>query len=242
MKKVISISLSMLALIILSTSPLIAAMTTVKDYHATAEMKDGAIAVQIKIKPESSEPIKKLSLDARRIVNEKISDVAVAVNGKPVAVKVAEKEHQWAGKKIVSYVIDQDMAEPLATGGEISITYSVDNASKEGYVQIPLFIPPWKLIQEGLPFQATLKLPKGKYFQGKSMPISYAVESSGNGETVDFKNLNAPVGLYVGVGDNPAGFFTWGVNWTITMFVLIILITFFYLRYEMRQIKGRATR
>lgn len=240
MKKVISISLSMLALIILSKSPLFAAQTTVKDYHATVEMKNGAIAVHIKIKPESPDPIKKLSLDARRVVNEKISDVAVAANGNPIAVAVTEKEHQWAGKKIVSYVIDQDIAEPLAAGVEISITYAVDNAANDGYLQIPLFIPPWKLIQEGMPFQATLKLPKGKYFQGKSMPISYRVESSGNGETVNFKNLNAPAGLYVAVGDNPAGFFTWGAKWTITMFVLIILITFFYLRYEMRQIKGRA--
>ena len=91
-----------------------------------------------------------------------------------------------------------------------------------------------------MPFQATLKLPKGQYYQGKSMPISYKVESTGDGEAVAFRNLNAPAGLYVEIGNEPAGFFTWGVNWTIIMFVLIILITFFYLRYEMREIKGRA--
>jgi hypothetical protein len=166
--------------------------------------------------------------------------VAVSVNGKPLAVKVAEKTHEWAGKKVVSYVIDQELTEPLSEGGEISITYTVGNTAKDGYIQIPLFIPPWKLVQAGMPFQATFKLPKGKYFQGKSMPISYKVESSGDGESVAFRNLNAPAGLYVAVGDDPAGFFTWGAKWTITMFVLILLCSFFYLRYEMRQIKGRA--
>ena len=91
-----------------------------------------------------------------------------------------------------------------------------------------------------MPFQATLKLPKGKYYQGKSMPISHKAEDSGDGQAVAFRNLNAPAGLYVAIGDNTPGFFTWGANWTITMFVLIIVITFFYLRYEMNQVKGRA--
>jgi hypothetical protein len=240
MKKVISISLSMLALTILFASPLFAAKITVKDYQTTVEIKDDSIAVQIKIIPKSSDPIKKLNFEARRAENEKITGVAVSVSGKQLPVKVAEKEHQWAGKKVVSYVIDQELAEPLADGEEISITYAVGDTAKDGYIQIPLFIPPWKLVQAGMPFQATLKLPKGKYYQGKSMPISYTVESSGDGESVAFRNLNAPAGLYVAVGDDPAGFFTWGAKWTITMFVLIILTTTFYLRYELRQIKGRA--
>ena len=240
MKKVFSISLSMLVLTILFTSPLFAAKISVKDYQTTVEMKDSAIAVQIKIVPKSSEPIKKLTLDARRAGQEKITNVAVAVNGQPLSVTVTEKKHQWANRTVVSYVIDQDLSEPLADGGEITLTYAVEDAAANGDLKVPLFIPPWKLEQTGMPFQATLKLPKGTYYQRKSMPISYKVETSGDGESVAFKNLNAPTGLYVTIGNAPAGFFTWGANWTIIMFVLIILISFFYLRYEMRQIKGRA--
>lgn len=241
MKKVMSISLRVSVLTIIFTSPLFAAAITVKEYQTTAEMKDSSIAVQIKIVPKSSEPIKKLTLDARRAGQAKITNVAVAVNGRPLPVTVTEKEHHWANRKVVSYVIDQDLAEPLAEGGEITLTYEVGDAAANGYLRIPLFIPPWKLEQEGMPFQATLKLPKGQYYQGKSMPISYKVETSGDGESVDFKNLNAPAGLYAAIGNEPAGFFTWGANWTIIMFVLIILISFFYIRYEMKQVKRRAT-
>jgi hypothetical protein len=240
MKKVFSISLSMLVLTLLIASPLSAADIKIKDYQATAEMKDGSISVQIKIVPKSSEPIKKLTLNARKAGDAKISNVAVAVNGQALSLEVSEKEHMWANRTVMSYIIDQNLAEPLADGGEITVSYSVESAADNGNLKIPLFIAPWKFEQAGMPFQATLKLPKGQYYQGKSMPISYKVETSGDGESVAFRNLNPPAGLYVEIGNEPAGFFTWGVNWTITMFVLIILITFFYLRYELGQIKGRA--
>ena len=230
------------ALLLAGVITAFAAEIKVKNYTVTTELKGSSVAVECKIVPLSEDPVKKLHFEARRVGSGKIADVMLSANGTAVPVKVTMKEHDWAGKHVSYYVIDQDLPVPVTDGQELILTYVVSDIAAEGYLQIPLFVPSWKLDQEDIAFNGSLKLPSGSYFQGKSLPISYMTEESGGGLTVLFRNLNVPTGLYASIAKEKAGFFTWGANWTIIMFVLILVITFFYLRYELEQTKGRASR
>ena len=242
MKRVCVVLGCMCALVLAGVITAFSAEIKVKNYSVSAELKGSSVAVECKIVPLSEDPVKKLQFEARRAGGGKIADVALSANGTAVPVTVTMKEHDWAGKHVSFYVIDQDLPVPVTEGQELILTYVVNDIAAEGYLQIPLFVPSWKFDQEGTAFNGSLKLPSGSYFQGKSLPIYYKTEESSGGSTVFFRNLNSPTGLYASIASEKSGFFTWGTNWTIFMFVLILVITFFYLRYEMGQMKGRADR
>ena len=231
------------ALFLAGAAPALSAGEEIKEYSVVAELKGSSVKVDCKIIPLLKEPVKKLSFEARRTGGEKIADVAISVNGTPVPVKVTAKEHDWAGQHVYSYVIDQELASPVNEGVALTLSYVVNDVQSPGYVQVPIFVPPWKLTQEGVAFNGSLNLPSGSYFQGRSFPVSRELIEGTNGEeTIRFTSLNLPTGLYASVGPKKAGFFTWGTNWTILMFSLILAITILYLRYEIRFMKGGGGR
>lgn len=242
MKKVYVALGCFFALLLATVNPSFSADVKIKAYTVSAELKGSSVAVTCKIEPLSEEPIKKLHFEARRVGDEKIDNVALAANGTPVAVEVTKKEHEWAGKHVYFYVIDKELPTPLKEGETLTLNYVVNNVQAPGYLKVPLFVPSWKLLQEGIAFNGSLKLPSGSYYQGKSFPISYDTEESGEEETILFRNLNLPAGLYASIGTEKAGFFTWSKNWTIFMFLLIAVITFLYLRFEIGQRKGGTGR
>jgi hypothetical protein len=242
MKKVYVALGCFFALLLATANPSFSADVKIKTFTVSAELQGSSVAVTCKIEPLSEEPIKKLHFEARRAGDEQIADVAIAANGAPVAVEVTKKEHEWAGKSVYFYLIDKELPTPLKEGETLTLSYVVNNVQTPGYLQVPLFVPSWKLVQEGIAFNGSIKLPSGSYYQGRSFPISYGVEESGEKETILYRNLNLPAGLYASVGSEKAGFFTWSKNWTIFMFLLIIVITFLYLRYEIRQRKGGTGR
>ena len=242
MKRVCIVLGSVCALVLSGVITTFSAEIKVKSFTVTAELKGSSVAVECKIVPLSEDPVKKLHFEARRAGDGNIADVALSANGAAVPVNVTMKEHDWAGKHVTFYVIDQDLPVPITDGQEMILTYVVNDIAAQGYLQIPLFVPSWKFDQKDTAFNGSLKLPSGSYFQGKSFPISYKTEESGEGSTVLFRNLNSPTGLYASIATEKVGFFTWGANWTIFMFILILVITFFYLKYEMGQTKGRAGR
>ena len=242
MKKVYVAFGCVFALLLATVNPSFSADVKIKTYTVSAELKGSSVAVTCKIEPLSEEPIKKMNFEARRAGDEQIADVALAANGMPVAVKVTEKDHEWAGKRVDFYVIDQELPTPLKEGETLTLTYVVNNVQVPGYLQVPLFVPSWKLLQEGIPFNGSLKLSAGEYYQGKSFPVHHDVEESGEEETILFRNLNLPAGIYASIGTEKAGFFTWSNNWTIITFLLIGVISVIYLRYEIRQRKGGTGR
>ena len=242
MKKVYVFLACFFALVLAGANPGFSAGVQVKTYTVSAELKGSSVAVKCEIEPLSKDPVKKLHFEARRAGDEKITAVALTANGTPVTVTVTKKEHDWAGKHVYFYVIDQELPAPVKEGETLTLSYVVNNVKAPGYLQVPLFVPSWKLLQEGIAFNGSLKLSSGSYYQGKSFPISYKTEESGGGETVLFRNLNLPAGIYASIGTEKAGFFTWSKNWTIFMFFLIGVITFLYFRYDIRQKKGGASR
>jgi hypothetical protein len=229
MKKVYVALGCFFALLLATVNPSFSADVKIKTFTVSAELQGSSVAVTCKLEPLSEEPITKLHFEARRAGDEQIADVALAANGTPVAVEVTKKEHEWAGKNVYFYVIDKELPTPLKEGETLTLTYVVNNVQAPGYLQVPLFVPSWKLLQEGIAFNGSIKLPSGSYYQGRSFPILY-------------RNLNLPAGLYASIGTEKAGFFTWSKNWTIFMFLLIVVITIVYLRYEIRQRKGGTGR
>jgi hypothetical protein len=231
------------ALFLAGAAPALSAGEEIKEYTVVAELKGSSVKVECKIIPLLKGPLKKLSFEARQAGGEKIADVAISVNGTPVPLKVTNKEHDWAGKHVYSYVIDQELQAPVNEGETLTLSYVVNDVQTPGYVQVPLFVPPWKLTQEGVAFNGSLNLPSGSYYQGRSFPVSRELLEESNGvETIRFTSLNLPTGLYASVGPKKAGFFTWGNNWTIFMFSLILAIAILYLRYEIRYMKGGSGR
>ena len=242
MKRVCIVLGCVCALVLAGAITAFSAEIKVKNYTVTAELKGSSVAVTCKIVPLTEDPVKELHFEARKAGDGNIADVALSANGTAVPVEVTMKEHDWAGEHVTFYVIDQELPVAITDGQEMILTYVVNDIAAEGYLQIPLFVPAWKFDQAGTAFNGSLKLPSGSYFQGKSFPISYKTEESDGGSTVFFRNLNSPTGLYTSIAAEKAGFFTWGANWTLFMFILILVITFIYLRYEMGQMKGRAGR
>ena len=230
------------ALVLAGVITAFSAEIKVKNYTVTAELKGASVAVECKIVTTSKDPVTKLHFEARKAGAGNIADVALSANGTAEPVKVTMNEHDWAGQHVSFYVIDQDLPVPVTEGQEMTLRYVVNDIGGEDYLQIPLFIPSWKLDQSDIAFNATLKLPPGTYFESRSLPISYKTEESDQGSTVFFRNLNLPTGLNVAIGPEKVGFFTWDKNWTIFMLVMIVVFSVVYLRYEMGLTKGRAGR
>ena len=242
MKKVYVVFGCFAALLLVVTSPCFSADVRIKTYDVSAELKGTSVTVTCKIVPQSKDPVDKIHFEARRAGQEEISDVSLAVNGTSIDVNVTKKEHDWAGKHVYFYLIDQTLPTPLKAGETLTLSYVVNKVQVPGYLQVPLFVPSWKLLQDDTAFHGSLKLPSGSYFQEKSLPISYETKAADGKETILFRNLNLPSGIYASIGPVEAGFFNWSNNWTIFMFFLIAVITVLYLRYEIRQRKGGVGR
>ncbi len=219
-----------LAVVMIFFGPALAAPPVIEELKLTVEFKEGMANVTGEISLKAGDPVKEVKLDARQIFKEKIENPSLLIDGKAVPLTVTEKKDKWANREVIFRSYSAALSETMKADQALTVRYTVKDALEGDEVVVPVLVPTWKLEQEGRPFVAQVRLPKGKLYQGKSVPI--VSETVDEGQGVIFRNMNAPAAMIITVGDKPAGLFTYNFRWTVGTVAFLFLIGFVYLRWE----------